>query len=87
MGRGNHGAAGHPDHSPVCTLVAFATRVGLAQLESAVNEADKRDLIDPESLRSALENLAGRPGVAILRELLTGAHSDLPTRSSNASSS
>ncbi|HEY6775658.1 MAG TPA: hypothetical protein VI122_04035 [Thermoleophilaceae bacterium] len=71
----------------MCTLVAFATRVGLAQLESAVNEADKRDLIDPESLRSALENLAGRPGVAILRELLTGAHSDLPTRSSNASSS
>jgi hypothetical protein len=44
--------------------------VGLAQLEAAVNEADKRDLIDPESLRSALENLAGRPGVAILRELL-----------------
>lgn len=61
---------GIPTTSPVCTLVDLATRLGRAQLEAAVNEADKRDLIDPDSLRSALDNLAGRPGVALLREVL-----------------
>jgi very-short-patch-repair endonuclease len=61
---------GIPVTSPACTLVDLATRLGRRQLEAAVNEADKRDLIDPESLRFALDNLARRPGVAILRELL-----------------
>ena len=61
---------GIPTTSPVCTLVDLATRLGSAPLEAAVNEADKRDLIDPDSLRSALERLAGRPGVALLREVL-----------------
>jgi len=35
-----------------------------------VNEADKYDLIDPESLRSELEAFAGEPGVKPLRALL-----------------
>jgi very-short-patch-repair endonuclease len=61
---------GIPVTSPACTLVDLATRLNLKQLEAAVNEADKRDLIDPESLRAALERLAGRPGVALLRKLL-----------------
>jgi very-short-patch-repair endonuclease len=61
---------GIPVTSPGCTLVDLATRLNLKQLEAAVNEADKRDLIDPESLRAALERLAGRPGVALLRKLL-----------------
>jgi very-short-patch-repair endonuclease/predicted transcriptional regulator of viral defense system len=61
---------GIPVTSPACTLVDLATRLGRKQLEAAVNQADKRDLIDPESLRSALEKLARRPGVAVLRELL-----------------
>jgi very-short-patch-repair endonuclease len=61
---------GIPTTSPVCTLVDLATRLGRAQLEAAVNEADKRDLIDPDSLRSALDKLAGRPDVALLREVL-----------------
>jgi very-short-patch-repair endonuclease len=61
---------GIPTTSPVCTLVDLARRLTRAQLEAAVNEADKRDLLDPESLRAALEKLAGRPGVAVLRELL-----------------
>jgi hypothetical protein len=59
-----------PVTSPVCTLVDLAARLTRAQLEAAINEADKRDLIDPESLRSALERLARRPGVAAMRELL-----------------
>jgi very-short-patch-repair endonuclease len=35
-----------------------------------VNEADKRELIDPDSLRAALDDYAGEPGVRPLRELL-----------------
>jgi very-short-patch-repair endonuclease len=61
---------GIPVTSPVCTLVDLAARLSRRQLEAAINEADKLDLIDPESLRSGLENLTGRPGVAKLRDLL-----------------
>jgi very-short-patch-repair endonuclease len=39
-------------------------------VERAVNEADKRDLTDPESLRKELEARAGEPGVKVLRTLL-----------------
>jgi very-short-patch-repair endonuclease len=35
-----------------------------------INEADKRDLVDPEALRAALEAHAGEPGVRPLRALL-----------------
>ena len=35
-----------------------------------MNEADKLGLIDPESLRRALDRMTRRPGVAILRGLL-----------------
>ncbi len=35
-----------------------------------VNEADKRDLVDPEALRIALDDYAGEPGVKPLRTLL-----------------
>jgi hypothetical protein len=41
-----------------------------AQLEAAVNEASQRDLIDPETLREALDSIPPRPGVARLRRLL-----------------
>jgi very-short-patch-repair endonuclease len=41
-----------------------------AALERAVNEADKRDLIDPEALRAAITGFAGEPGVVALRALL-----------------
>jgi very-short-patch-repair endonuclease len=56
--------------SPVRTLVDLATCVRPTQLERAVNEADKRGLVDPETLRSTI---AGRPdlrGSAALRKLL-----------------
>ncbi|HEX3174722.1 MAG TPA: DUF559 domain-containing protein [Solirubrobacterales bacterium] len=35
-----------------------------------MNEADKLDLIDPETLRAKLDDYAGRPGVRPLRDLL-----------------
>ena len=56
--------------SPICTLVDLAPRLGTYELEAAVNEADRRDLVDPERLRSVLEHAPRRPGVGILRALL-----------------
>jgi very-short-patch-repair endonuclease len=57
--------------SPICTLIDLAARLDPAQLEAAINEADKRDLADPETLRAALDDVvARRPGIATLRKTL-----------------
>lgn len=61
---------GIPVTSPVRTLIDQATELTPKRLERAVNEADKRYLIDPESLRKALDEHAGEPGVRPLRTLL-----------------
>jgi very-short-patch-repair endonuclease len=61
---------GIPITTPVRTLVDLAQRVPPSELEAAVNEADKLDLVDPERLRVALDAQNGRRGVAALRELL-----------------
>jgi very-short-patch-repair endonuclease len=52
------------------TLIDIATSSPRSQLEAAVNEADKRDLVDPEALREAVDAAAGQPGVGALRKLL-----------------
>jgi Protein of unknown function (DUF559) len=52
------------------TLVEMAAELGPIVTERAVNDADKRDLIDPETLRLALDRYAGEPGVRPLRQLL-----------------
>jgi very-short-patch-repair endonuclease len=54
----------------VRTLLDQATEQGPEALERAVNDADKRDLIDPEALREALDDYAGEPGVWVMRRLL-----------------
>lgn len=59
-----------PVTSPAQTLVDLATALGPLPLERAVNDADKRDLIDPEALREELVRFAGEPGVRPLRLLL-----------------
>ncbi len=59
-----------PVTSPVRTLLDLATYLPRNALERAVNEADKRDLTDPDSLRVALIHRPGQPGVRPLRELL-----------------
>jgi very-short-patch-repair endonuclease len=61
---------GIPVTSPIRTLLDLATRLPFQKLESAVNEADKLDLVDPETLRAALEDRSGQPGVRPLRNLL-----------------
>ncbi len=61
---------GIPVTPPVFTLVDLARRLSRDELETAINEADKRDLVDPEALRSALDRFDGQPGVAVLRDTL-----------------
>lgn len=61
---------GIPVTAPAQTLVDLGTRLLRPQLEAAVNEADKLDLIGPDSLRSDLARFKGQPGVAALRETL-----------------
>lgn len=59
-----------PVTSVVRTILDLACRLQPTELETAVNAADKHDLIDPESLRFALDQLAGQAGVARLRTVL-----------------
>ena len=61
---------GIPVTAVVRTLVDLATELPEIRIERAVNEADKRDLIDPETLRSELNRYAGEPGAPLLRRLL-----------------
>jgi len=56
--------------NPVQTLIDLATELKLLRLERAVNEADKLDLVDPETLRKALDGYGGMPGVKTLRTML-----------------
>jgi very-short-patch-repair endonuclease len=59
-----------PVTGPVLTLIDLAMCLPAAELEAAVNEASQRDLVDPETLREALDSVLPRPGVARLRRLL-----------------
>jgi very-short-patch-repair endonuclease len=59
-----------PVTSPARTLVDRATELGSIALERAINDADKRDLINPETLREELDRFEGEPGVRALRQLL-----------------
>lgn len=61
---------GLPVTSPVQTLVDIASELTPVAIERAVNDADKRDLVDPETLRVALDDHAGEPGVRPLRTIL-----------------
>jgi very-short-patch-repair endonuclease len=61
---------GIPVTGPVQTLIDVATELRPMRLERAVNEADKLDLVDPETLRKALDGYVGMPGVKTLRTML-----------------
>jgi very-short-patch-repair endonuclease len=60
---------GIPVTTPLATLIDLATGFGERALEAAVNEADKLDLIDPDTLRTGLDGVSQR-GAARLRKLL-----------------
>lgn len=59
-----------PVTTPLQTLIDLSTELTPIRVERAVNEADKRDLIDPETLRAELDRHIGEPGVKALRALL-----------------
>lgn len=59
-----------PVTTPTRTLIDIATELVPLRLERAVNEADKLDLIDPETLRDSLDRYRGEPGVRPLSALL-----------------
>jgi hypothetical protein len=70
MESGTRTVDGIPVTDPVSTLVDLAMCTSNAELEEAVNEADHRNLIDPEALRAAIDSIPERPGVGRLRRLL-----------------
>jgi very-short-patch-repair endonuclease len=59
-----------PVTAPVTTLIDLAATLAPRDLEAAISDADRLDLITPDGLRLALEALPGRPGVARLRHAL-----------------
>ena len=59
-----------PTTIPLIALVDLAPRLRTNDLERAIGEADKTGLIDPESLREALEAMPRRPGVGVLKRTL-----------------
>jgi very-short-patch-repair endonuclease len=61
---------GIPVTDPVQTLIDLATELPPLRLERAVNEADKLDLVDPETLRACLDAHTGQPGAKKLATLL-----------------
>jgi len=61
---------GIPVTNPIRTLIDEATHLRPMHLEREVNEADKLDRVDPETLREALGHYRGQPGVAALRDVL-----------------
>jgi very-short-patch-repair endonuclease len=61
---------GIPVTDPVQTLIDLATELTPMRLERAVNEADKHELVDPETLRRALHDHPGELGVKKLATLL-----------------
>jgi hypothetical protein len=56
--------------TPLQTLIDIALELPAKRLERAVNDADKFKLIDPETLRTGLDDHVGEPGVKPLRALL-----------------
>jgi hypothetical protein len=59
-----------PLTEPVQTLLDLVPMMGPRDLERAINEADKHDVIDPDALRKALDGHAGEAGVRPLRRIL-----------------
>jgi very-short-patch-repair endonuclease len=56
--------------TPVQTVVNLAVRRGRDTLEGMISEAARLRLFTPASLRAALADHAGEPGVAIVRAIL-----------------
>lgn len=62
--------AGIPLTDPTSTLVDLASCAPEWQVEQAINNADRLDLVDLEVLRATVPMLPARPGMACMRRLL-----------------
>jgi very-short-patch-repair endonuclease len=62
--------SGIPLTDPVSTLIDLASCAPEWQVERAISEADRLELIDSETLRSEVGALRPRPGIACVRGLL-----------------
>ncbi len=61
---------GIPVTAPATTIVDIAPGLTRHELEAAINEADKLDLIDPEALREAAGEVGRRRGASNVRRVL-----------------
>jgi very-short-patch-repair endonuclease len=61
---------GIPVTDVVSTMVDLASCAPEWEVERAINEADRLDLIDPVTLRATIGDLPPRPGMACMRRLL-----------------
>lgn len=61
---------GIPVTTPVQTLIDMTIRLDRPGIERMINEADKYNLTHPPQLRRALDERAGEPGAAQLRQIL-----------------
>jgi len=61
---------GVPVTQPIRTFLDLTTVAGPKTIERAINEADKRDVIDADTLRRALDDYPGQRGVRPLRRIL-----------------
>jgi very-short-patch-repair endonuclease len=61
---------GIPVTDPVSVLIDLAVDLAVEDVEDAVNEADRLDLIRTANLRAALNQLPPRPGTGRLKEIL-----------------
>jgi hypothetical protein len=59
-----------PVTTPVRTFLDLATVTGPKTIERSINEADKLNVIDADSLRKALDDHPGQPGIRLLRHVL-----------------
>ncbi len=59
-----------PLTAPVRTLIDMAAKAGPDSIERMVGEADRLDLVDPETLRAELGRFRGQRGVGRLRAVL-----------------
>jgi very-short-patch-repair endonuclease len=61
---------GIPVADPVSVLIDLAAELATEEVEDAVNEADRLDLIRTANLRAALDNHSPRPGTGRLKAVL-----------------
>ena len=59
-----------PTTSPLRTLIDLAAVLNAGQLETAINEADRVGLVNPDALRLATTERSGLRGLAAIRDVL-----------------